>query len=386
MPGKANSLPEKRRHAVMWFGKIACMKLPGRTLPSEETMWRAFVARDTTFDGVFLTGVKTTGIFCRTTCSARKPKRENVAFFANADEAMFAGFRACLRCKPMARTFDKPDLVDPLVELIEEKVGIRIRDGDLLALGIDPSTARRQFKRYFGITFQAYSRARRLGAALAAVREATITGKDTFVLDQQLDAGFDSPSGYREAFARLFGSQPSKAGDVTVMFSTWLDTPLGPMLVVADDAGIHVLDFVNRRGLEKEIGRLRARNKCVIVPGKQRYLVQAAKEIGEYFAGKRQTFTLPLADCGTPFQRSVWKQLLAIPVGQTRTYADIAREIGQPKAVRAVARANGDNYRGIVIPCHRVIGSDGALTGYGGGLARKQWLLDFEREVASRAD
>jgi AraC family transcriptional regulator of adaptative response/methylated-DNA-[protein]-cysteine methyltransferase len=361
------------------------MKPLRRTLPNEETMWRAFLERDAVFDGVFLTGVKTTGIFCRTTCSARKPKRENVAYFANADEAMFAGFRACLRCKPMARTSDKPDLIDPLVKLIEEKADGRIREGDLLALGIDPSTARRQFKRYFGITFQAYSRARRLGAALAVVREAKLTGKDTFVLDQQLDAGFDSPSGYREAFARLFGSQPSKAESIAVMYSQWLDTPLGPMLVIADDAGIHVLDFVNRRGLEKEIGRLRARNKCVIVPGQHRYLAQAAKEIGEYYAGKRQTFTLPLADRGTPFQKSVWKQLLAIPAGETRSYADIALEIGQPKAVRAVARANGDNYRGIIIPCHRVIGSDGSLTGYGGGLARKQWLLDFEREVAGRA-
>ena len=348
-------------------------------------MWRAFLERDAVFDGVFLTGVKTTGIFCRTTCSARKPKRENVAYFANADEAMFAGFRACLRCKPMARTSDKPDLIDPLVKLIEEKADGRIREGDLLALGIDPSTARRQFKRYFGITFQAYSRARRLGAALAVVREAKLTGKDTFVLDQQLDAGFDSPSGYREAFARLFGSLPSKAGSIAVMYSQWLDTPLGPMLVIADDAGIHVLDFVNRRGLEKEIGRLRARNKCVIVPGQHRYLAQAAKEIGECYAGKRQTFALPLADRGTPFQKSVWRQLLAIPAGETRSYADIAMEIGQPKAVRAVARANGDNYRGIIIPCHRVIGSDGSLTGYGGGLARKQWLLDFEREVAGRA-
>jgi AraC family transcriptional regulator of adaptative response/methylated-DNA-[protein]-cysteine methyltransferase len=361
------------------------MKPLRRTLPSDETMWRAFLDRDAAFDGVFLTGVKTTGIFCRTTCSARKPKRENVAYFANADEAMFAGFRACLRCKPMSRTSDKPDLIDPLVKLIEEKADGRIREGDLLTLGIDPSTARRQFKRYFGMTFQAYSRARRLGAALAVVREAKLTGKDRFVLDQQLDAGFDSPSGYREAFSRLFGTRPSKADGVAVMYSQWLDTPLGPMLVIADDAGIHVLDFVNRRGLEKEIGRLRARNKSVIVPGQHPYLEQASEEIGEYYDGRRQSFTLPLAWRGTPFQNSVWQQLLAIPSGETRAYADIAKAVGQPTAVRAVARANGDNYRAIVIPCHRVIGSDGALTGYGGGLARKQWLLDFEREFAGSA-
>lgn len=357
-----------------------------RTLPSADTMWRAFVERDPLFDGVFLTGVTSTGIFCRTTCSARKPKRENVEFFANADEAMFAGFRACLRCKPMAKTSDKPDLIDPLVKLIEDKADGRIREGDLLALGIDPSTARRQFKRYFGITFQAYSRARRLGAALSVVRAAKLTGKESLVLDQQLDAGFESPSGYRDAFARLFGTRPSKADGVAVMYSQWLDTPLGPMLAIADEAGIHVLDFVNRRGLEKEIGRLRARNKSVIVPGKHHALDQAAREIGEYYAGKRRVFTLPLAARGTPFQNSVWQQLLAIPSGQTRSYADIARAIGQPSAVRAVARANGDNYRAIVIPCHRVIGSDGTLTGYGGGLARKQWLLDHERFIADQTN
>ncbi|MBC7622131.1 MAG: bifunctional transcriptional activator/DNA repair protein Ada, partial [Aeromicrobium sp.] len=274
------------------------MKSLVRTLPSAETMWRAFFARDASFEGVFLTGVKTTGIFCRTTCAARKPKRDNVSFFANADEAMFAGFRACLRCKPMARTSDKPGLIDPLVKLIEEKADGRIREGDLLALGIDPSTARRQFKRYFGITFQAFSRARRLGAALAVVREAKLTGKDNFVLDQQLDAGFDSPSGYREAFARLFGARPSKADSVAVMYSKWLDTPLGPMLVIADDVGIHVLDFVNRRGLEKEIGRLRARNKCVIVPGRHHYLDQTLRQVDEYYAGKRECFTVPLAARG----------------------------------------------------------------------------------------
>ncbi len=342
-------------------------------------MWRAFFERDAAFDGVFLTGVTSTGIFCRTTCSARKPKRENVVFFAGADEAMLAGFRACLRCKPMAKTSDKPDLIDPLVKLIEQKADGRIREGDLVALGIDPSTARRQFKRYFGITFQAYSRARRLGAALAVVRNAKLSGKENLVLDQQLDAGFESPSGYRDAFARLFGTLPSKAEGVAVMYSQWIDTPLGPMLSIADDAGLYVLDFVNRRGLEREIGRLRARHRAVILPGGHRHLDEAAKEIGEYYAGKRRTFSLTLADRGTPFQKQVWQQLLAIPSGQTRSYADIARAIGQPNAVRAVARANGDNYRAIVIPCHRVIGSDGTLTGYGGGLARKQWLLDFER-------
>ena len=352
-----------------------------RTLPTDEAMWRAFSDRDATFDGVFLTGVTTTGIFCRVMCPARKPKRENVLFFAAADEAMYAGFRACLRCKPMDRAGDKPELIDRLVKLIDQQQDGRLREGDLLAMGIDPSTARRQFKRYFGMTFHAYSRARRMGAALAVVRTAHARGQENNVLAQQLDAGFDSPSGYREAFNRLFGSPPSKAGGVAVMYSRWLETPLGPMLAIADDVGIQVLDFVNRRGLEREIGRLRARNKCVIVPGEQRHLDQAETQVAEYYAGQRRVFSLQLAARGTPFQNRVWDALLRIPAGETRAYADIAKSIQQPMAVRAVARANGDNYRAIVIPCHRVIGADGSLTGYGGGLARKQWLLDFERRA-----
>ncbi len=347
-----------------------------RTLPPENVMWRAFNARDTTFDGVFLTGVTSTRIFCRPTCSARKPNRENVAFFANADDAMYAGFRACLRCKPMDHG-DKPLLVAKLVALIEAEPATRIREGDLMTLGIDPSTARRQFQRYFGMSFQAYARARRMGAALASVRNSNLS-KGADVLNQQLDAGFESPSGYRDAFAKLFGERPSKAREVNVMYSRWLETPLGPMLAIANDDGLYVLDFVDRRGLEREITRLRARAKCVVVPGAHRHLDQAAMEIAEYYAGTRRQFTLTLAERGTDFQRAVWAQLLAIPPGETRSYAAIAKAIGQPTAVRAVARANGDNYRGIVIPCHRVIGSDGALTGYGGGLARKQWLLDHE--------
>lgn len=373
-------MPENRRCWLADFANMIDMNsLPSRTMPTEDTMWRAFEGRDATFDGVFMTGVTTTGIFCRVMCAARKPKRANVLFFANADEAMYAGFRACLRCKPMARSGDKPELVDRLVKLIDDKVDGRVREGDLLAMGVDPSTARRQFKRYFGMTFHAYSRAHRMGAALAAVRTATTAGKANSVLDQQLDAGFDSPSGYRDAFNQLFGARPSNASEVALMYSRWLETPLGPMLAIADDSGIQVLDFVNRRGLEREIGRLRARSKCVIVPGGHRHLDHAEKEIAEYYAGRRQQFTLALAERGTPFQKSVWAELLRIPIGETRSYADIARLLRQPTAVRAVARANGDNYRSIVIPCHRVIGSDGTLTGYGGGLARKQWLLDFER-------
>jgi AraC family transcriptional regulator of adaptative response/methylated-DNA-[protein]-cysteine methyltransferase len=341
----------------------------------EDEFWRAMQRRDSSYEGIFFVGVKTTGIFCRPVCPARKPLRRNVEFFSGKSEALHAGFRPCLRCKPMNATGKVPALLEELRQRIEDCPSQRLRDRDLLDLGIEPSTARRQFKRYFGMSFHAYQRARRMGSALAAVR------KGTNVLDTQLDHGFESPSGFREAFARLFGATPSKASGVHCLFARWIDSPLGAILALADDSGLYVFDWVDRRGLEREILRLREKTKFAIVPGEHAVLDQAEREIGEYFAGGRVTFTLPMALRGTEFQRRVWEALVQSPSGETRSYADIAKRIGAPAAVRAVARANGDNFRGVIIPCHRVIGSDGSLTGYGGGLARKQWLLDHERKV-----
>lgn len=342
-----------------------------------DEFFQALQRRDASYEGVFFVGVKTTGIFCRPTCPARKPLRTNVEFFAGAPEALYAGFRPCLRCKPMNVAGTVPPLVEKLRRQVEENLSEPLRDRDLVAMGIDPSTARRQFQKYFGMSFHAYQRARRMGSALAAVRNGTD------ILETQLAHGFESPSGFREAFARLFGTAPSKANGVQCLLARWIDTPLGAILALANDDGLYVFDWVDRRGLEREIVRLRQRTKFAIVPGDHPVLDQAEREIGEYFAGTRTVFTLPFAPRGTEFQRRVWEALLQIPPGETRSYADIARSIGQPKAVRAVARANGDNFRGIIIPCHRVIGSDGSLTGYGGGLARKKWLIEHEQSRAA---
>jgi AraC family transcriptional regulator of adaptative response/methylated-DNA-[protein]-cysteine methyltransferase len=309
-------------------------------------------------------------------CAARRPLRENVEFFPGKSEALHAGFRPCLRCKPMQTTGEIPTLVEKLRQLVEQDANRRLREHDLVKMGIDPSTARRQFQRYFGMSFHAYQRARRMGSALAAVR------KGHNVLDTQLDHGFESSSGFREAFTKLFGAVPSKSQGVHCLYAKWIESPLGAILALGDDDGLYVFDWVDRRGLEREIVRLRKRTGFAIVPGSHPVLEQAEREINQYFAGTRREFTLPFAARGTEFQRRVWSGLLKIPPGQTRSYAEIAAAIGQPTAVRAVARANGDNFRGIVIPCHRVIGSDGSLTGYGGGLARKQWLLDHEKKMS----
>ncbi len=340
-------------------------------------MWNAFVKRDRGYEGIFFLGVRTTGIFCRPGCPARPPRPENVEFFHDPSAAMHAGYRACRRCKPLHSAGKVPTHVETLRKMVEADPSARLSEQSLLDMGIDPSTARRQFKRYFGMTFHAYQRARRMGSALATVR------KGVNMLDTQLDHGFESSSGFREAFAKLFGTAPSKSSGVTCLFSRWIESPLGPMLAVADDRGLHIFDWVDRRGLERAIGALRKKEAAVIVPGEHPVLDQIEREIGEYFAGRRSKFDVKLASRGTDFQRGVWDQLLRIPPGETRSYAGIAQKIDRPTAMRAVARANGDNFRAIVIPCHRVIGSDGSLTGYGGGLARKQWLLDHERKAAS---
>ncbi len=342
-------------------------------LPAPKVMWNAFVKRDRAYEGIFFLGVRTTGIFCRPGCPARTPLRENVEFFHDPSAAMHAGYRACRRCKPMNSAGGVPSHVEKLRKLVEADPSVRYSEQNLIDMGIEPTTARRQFKRYFGMTFHAYQRARRMGSALATVR------KGANMLDTQLDHGFESSSGFREAFAKLFGTAPSKSSGVNCLTSRWIESPLGPMLAVADDRGLHIFDWVDRRGLERAIGALRKKEKAVIVPGEHPVLDQIEREIGEYFAGKRRTFDVKLAHRGTDFQRGVWTQLRKISAGDTKSYAELAGRIGQPTAVRAVARANGDNFRAIVIPCHRVIGSDGSLTGYGGGLARKQWLLDFER-------
>jgi AraC family transcriptional regulator of adaptative response/methylated-DNA-[protein]-cysteine methyltransferase len=228
------------------------------------------------------------------------------------------------------------------------------------------------------MTFVEYARARRLGSAFKAIR----SGER--VIDAQLNAGFESPSGFRDAFARIMGAPPASR-TTRALFAAWLDTPLGPMTAVADEHALHMLEFVDRRGLEREIERLRLRQKAGIAPGRTAPIVQIEKDLAEYFAGRSMTFKTPLARAGSPFQNAVWDALLTIPPGETWSYAQLARVVGSPRAVRAVGTANGANQLAIVIPCHRVINASGELGGYGGGLPRKRWLLEHERRSSARA-
>ncbi len=350
--------------------------MPMDAIPTPDRMYRALVERDPAFEGVFVVGVKTTGIFCRAGCPAKKPKPENCEFFASPKEALYAGYRACLRCRPMERGAKPGPVVVRLMELVEADPGTRLTDARLRELGLEPTTARRQFLKHCGMTFHAYQRARRMGMALEDLRE----HKD---VPRAMDvAGFDSWSGFGEAFAGIFGKPPSEAAKVNRLVADWFTTPLGPMVAVANDQGLCVLEFSDRRALERELEWVRRSYKAVVVPGKNDVLRQIARELEEYFAGTRMRFDTPIAMRGSDFQVRVWRALLDIPCGQTRSYAQIARSTGNADAVRAVGRANGDNRMAIIIPCHRVIRSDGTMCGYGGGIWRKHRLLEHEAKLA----
>lgn len=336
-------------------------------------MYRALVERDASYDGLLFACVRTTGIFCRTTCRARKPLAENVEFVPTVQEALHRGYRACRVCTPMDRPGD-PAWVTALIDRVRTNADRRIRDGEVREMGIDPARARRYFKAHYGMSFHAYQRAWRLGRAMKQLRE----GADT--LTAGMDAGFESSSGFREAFGRVFGDAPGRSRGEAHLTGRWIETPLGPMLAVVSDAGLVMLEFVDRRALETELAEMRKTFSSAIVPGDHPLLDRVAAQLDEYFAGTRLAFDLPLDPRGSDFERRVWRALCDIPFGETTSYVAVARAVGSPSSSRAIGRANGRNTIAIVIPCHRVIRADGALCGYGGGLWRKEWLIAHERE------
>ena len=342
-------------------------------LPPTTEMYRALVERDASFEGLFYACVRTTGIFCRPTCHARKPKPENVEFAATIQDALHRGYRPCQLCEPMSVGTGAPNWLAPLLDEIRKQPDLRLRDEDLRDRGLDPVQVRRTFKRTFGMTFQAYQRACRLGAAMKALHGGAAT------IDAGLEAGFESDSGFRDAFARVFGDTPARARETALLTATWIETPLGPMLAIAGDDGLELLEFVDRRALETELRELRRALKAGIVPGEHPVLAQTREELREYFGGTRRAFGIPLKLQGSSFQLAAWRGLCEIPYGETRSYSDMARRVDSPGAVRAIGRVNGQNRIAIVVPCHRVIRADGSLCGYGGGRWRKQWLLDHER-------
>lgn len=346
-----------------------------KTLPSIREMRRACRERDTSYDGVFYIGVRTTGVFCRPSCPARAPKPENVVYFSTSREALFSGFRPCKRCRPLAFAGRGPAWAERLLKEIEDEPALRLRDGDLRRRGIDPARARRYFRRNYGMTFQAYSRARRMGSALEQIRQGTPLD------DVALGNGYESHSGFRDAFSRVFEQSPGRSADADCVRVTWVESPLGPLIAGARKEGVCLLEFTERRMLETQFATLRKRFGCAVVPGQTEHLERLKNQLDKYFQGKLLRFTVPLTYPGSPFQETVWRELLKIPYGKTWSYAELANRVGIPSGPRAVGRANGQNRIAIVIPCHRVVNKDGKIGGYGGGLWRKQFLLDLERQT-----
>jgi AraC family transcriptional regulator of adaptative response/methylated-DNA-[protein]-cysteine methyltransferase len=346
------------------------------TLPPIAEMERAYLSRDAAYDGLFVLGVKTTGIFCRPTCPVRSPLPKNVEFFPSAAAAMFAGFRACKRCRPM-EVANQPAWAAALLADVDRDPATRIREGDLRRRGVDPATVRRHFQRHYGMTFQAYSRARRLSNAFRSIRNG-------MPLDEAiLTSGYESHSGFRDAFVQTLGCTPGASADRPCVLLSWMPTPLGPMIASATDEGICLLEFSDRRMLEAQFDTVGRWFKGPRVMGTNPHLERLRSELAGYFAGTLTSFTTPVVYPGTPFQQRVWKELLKVPYGQTRSYQDLATTLGDPAAVRAVGRANGMNRIAVLIPCHRIVNKNGDLGGYGGGLRRKQYLLDLERTIAT---
>lgn len=344
------------------------------TPKKKKKYYQALLDKKKEFDGLFFVGVKTTGVFCRPTCPARKPLFENCEFFETAEEALLASFRPCKRCQPLAYPGSLSTLIQTLVEAVEENPEKRWKEKDFEALSVEASTVRRQFKKRFGMTFVAYARARRMGLAIKQIRLGAP------VIEAQLTTGYESGSGFRDAFSKIMGNAPSKMGEAHILKAAWIDTPLGPMVAVGDDERLYLLEFVDRRGLEKEIERLRKRTKSAIIPGNAKTLDSIEKELKLYFKGVLRVFQTPLFLLGSSFEKEVWEELKKIPLGETRAYLEIAKAVGRPLAHRAVARANGANTLALAIPCHRVINRNGELGGYGGGIERKKWLLEHERK------
>ena len=334
--------------------------------------YNAIGKQDTRYEGIFITAVKTTGIFCRPSCRAKKPKAANVTFFDTAQEALQNGFRPCKVCKPMEKMDETPEYVINIIKELHEKPYLRIKDYDLKKRGIEPSHIRRWFKKHHDMTFHTYQRMLRINAAFNSIK------KGETVTNAAFDSGYSSLSGFNEGYRSIFGDSATHSNEKNIINIVRFTTPIGPMFACATDQGVCLLDFTDRRMLETEFKDLCKRLNAVILPGINPHIEHAQSELAEYFIGERRKFTVPLHTPGTDFQQAVWKILQDIPYGETRTYKQQAIAIDNPKAVRAVASANGHNRVGIIIPCHRVIGSDGSLVGYGGGLQRKKWLLDLE--------
>ena len=337
-------------------------------------MYKALVDKDVSYEGTFIAAVKTTGIFCRPICTARKPKKENVEFYSTTKEAILKGYRPCKVCNPLEKLGETPNYIKNILKELNDNPSLKFKDWDLTQQGVEPSKIRRWFLKNHGITFQAYQRMYRINSAFKKIQNGEPVTSVAF------DTGYESLSGFTDSFKSIFGVSPSNSKDKQIINITRLETPLGTMFACAAEQGICLLEFTDRKMLETELKSLAKQLNANIIQGANKHFDLLRRQLDEYFEGKRKEFTIQLFTPGTEFQQSVWKVLQTIPYGSTYSYKQQAIALKKPDAFRAVANANGMNRISIIIPCHRVIGEDGNLIGYGGGLWRKKWLLDLEKQ------
>ncbi|MDR1119976.1 MAG: methylated-DNA--[protein]-cysteine S-methyltransferase [Dysgonamonadaceae bacterium] len=338
-----------------------------------DIFYRALMERDSSFEGVFVVGVKTTGIFCRPTCPA-KPKLENIEFFPSAKEAMLNGYRPCKVCKPLEKLGNPPPDIQRLLKYMDENPSIKIKDADLKDLGLEPNFVRRWFLKTYKLTFHAYQRMYRANNAFQDLQiNSNVTGA-------AFDSGYGSLSGFNNMFKNIIGVSAQKSKGKRIINFTYIETNLGMMIAAASDKGICMFEFADYKLLELELRQLADSFKAPLVQGGNPHFDTLRNQMEQYFAGQRRDFDIPLDLVGTTFQKQVWLSLRKIPYGSTTTYSKQAELLGKASAVRAVANANGKNKISIILPCHRVIGADGTLTGYGGGIWRKKKLLEFEKK------
>jgi AraC family transcriptional regulator, regulatory protein of adaptative response / methylated-DNA-[protein]-cysteine methyltransferase len=351
--------------------------------PNEEAMWQSVLARDPSQDGVFVFAVSSTGIYCRPSCPAKHPRRTNVAFFGKPYEAETAGYRACLRCKPKAVEGNANfKLVKSVCRYIERHLDESITLSDLgLAFSRSPFHLQRTFKAVLGVSPRAYAESCRMEQLKRNLQAGHTVTRAMY------DAGYSSSSRLYERTASHLGMTPEKyrRGSIaTPIRYSCTDSPLGRMLVAATGKGICAIQFADsdqelEHGLKHEFPfAIRRRD--------DEALRDRTQELLRHLTGQPLNSAVPLDIQATAFQHRVWTHLQSIPFGETRSYSQVARDIGQPTAARAVARACATNRIAVAIPCHRVVRGTGDLAGYRWGIQRKNALLELERQgrISSR--
>lgn len=346
--------------------------------------WRAVLSRDERYDGMFVTAVKTTGIYCRPSCPARHPARANVSFFADADAAERDGYRACRRCKPRdaAPWRERLARIERVCRHIERSLDERITLRDLAAVaGLSPYHLQRAFLRATGVSPAAYADARRMERLKGHLRT---PGRKDGVTMAVYEAGYGSSSRLYERAPKALGMTPSayRAGGAgaSIAYAT-ASTPVGRVLVGATERGVC---SVKVGATEAELARaLRDEFPAAAIRRDREGVGRRLEAVLGAIEGREPKEALPLDIRATAFQRRVWEALCRIPRGETRTYAEIAREVGRPRAARAVGRACATNPVAIVVPCHRVVGTSGELTGYAYGVSVKRALLRREGAAAA---